>query len=242
MDNIIKFISNSLIKDNKYPVISVILFIVALTLNIIQYIKNDNNYLQSLVKNKYGNIKFENILLYLYDIIGINGFIQHSPAHILLLLLTYGCLSLIEMNIGHIYVVFFLLILLKYQYSIGYFKSVECADKLYNENYARTQDIIQNTPYCCGSFITWACIGFCLYIIQNNIKEIKLQIICWIIIGLVFSGLVIVDKYMTYIELPDSVKTCQIFFWHPTNFLIGILIGAVLSYAQKNSVTAFIMW
>ena len=234
MDNIIKFISNSFVKETKYPFISVLLFIVVLILNIIQYTKHDKKYLTSLIKHKYGNPNFENLLLFFYDIVGINGFIQNTPVHVLILLLTYVCLSLIEMNIGHISVLFFLLVISMYQYSIEYFKSVNCTDDLYGDNNGR----LQNSPYCCGSFINWASLGFVLYIIQNNIERLPLRIACWIIMGLIWGGLVLGEKYMTYVDLPNnSVKTCQLFLWHATNFLLGVLSGAALSNTKR-----YIMW
>ena len=230
MDNIYKFVSNSFIKETKYPFISVLLFIIVLILNIIQYTKNDKTYLQSLIKHKYNNPNFENLLLFFYDIVGINGFIQNTPAHVLILLLTYGCLSLIEMNIGHISVLFFLLVISMYQYSIEYFQSVNCTDELYNNE----RGILLNSPYCCGSFINLASIGFVLYVIQNNIKKLQLRIICWIIMGLVWGGLIIYENYITYVDLPNnSVKTCALFFWHATNFLLGILCGAALSNTNR---------
>jgi hypothetical protein len=51
-------------------------------------------------------------MLFIYDLVGINGFINNGSGHIMFYILTYICLSLIETNIGHTPVLLFLIILL----------------------------------------------------------------------------------------------------------------------------------
>ena len=104
LQNIVYFTNSTFVKKTHYPIISICLFIIAVVLNSIQYHKNNNTYLQDkiIISNKdypSGTTNISNTFLYIYDFIGINGFIDNTPAHIFLLIVTYVCLSLIELNI-----------------------------------------------------------------------------------------------------------------------------------------------
>jgi hypothetical protein len=210
------------IKETKYPFVAIILFFIALILNIIQYM-NNNQYLQDYVSPPESKNFIQNSLLYYFDVIGINGFIQNTPAHVLFILASYILLCLIECNIGHVGVFFFLLLCLMYQFFIGGYSYTACDSHKY-----RCNDII-NSEYCCGSFILFAALGFCLFVIQRHLS-IKPKLLVWLLIGLIWGGTVLYDYYITYIKLNTAFsKVCHIFLWHATNFLLGILTAYVIS-------------
>ena len=245
INNIIHFFLNTFVIKTKIPIISIILFIITITLNSIQY-NNHGRYLQSKINNtmyKSPNMptssdstniptssepnstnmstssdstSFQNIILYFYQIIGINGFRYMGLSHILYFILTYICLALIEMNIGYITVIFFLIIIILFRNFEGSFKLALC----YN-------DISGSSPlessYCCGSYLFFGTIGFVLFIIQKHIKGLYLKLIVWFIIGCVWGGCVLYDYYEYYNH------NCRAFLWHAMNFLFGILCALVLS-------------
>jgi len=144
--------------------------------------------------------------------------------HILFFILTYICLSLIELNIGHIAVVFFLTILLISYTFIKEFDVTICDNILYSNN------SLYNARYCCGSFILFASLGFVLFIIQKHINDLYSKFLIWIIIAGVWGGCVLYENYYTYALMePSKNKTCHLFFHHATNFLLGIFSALVLA-------------
>jgi hypothetical protein len=227
INTIVHFFLNTFIKSTKLPFISISLFIVVIILNTIQY-NNDNKYLQTQVEKSIsyetGSTSFNNILLYIYDVIGINGFIMNGLPHILFFILTYICLALIELNIGHIAVLLFLIILLMFQFFIGGFSNAIC------ENIKYGSGRLLSSPYCCGSFILFASLGFVLFIIQKHINDLYSKFLIWIIIAGVWFGCILYENYYTYaLTEPSESKTCSLFFWHATNFLLGIFSALVLA-------------
>jgi hypothetical protein len=220
--------SNAFVKKTKLPFISISLFIIVIVLNSIQY-NNDENYLQNQIKNTTSSAPDstspQNVMLYIYDLIGINGFISYGLGIILLFILTYIFLSLVEMNIGHIKLVFFLIVCLMFRYFIGGFSSAICKNNLRN-----CKDI-KDSPYCCGSFIMWASFGFTLFIIQKHTTDFYKKIYAWFIIGCVWAGNILIDNYFSFENMKDgsNQKNCEIFFWHATNFLLGLFCALVFS-------------
>lgn len=245
INNIIHFFLNTFVIKTKIPIISIILFIITITLNSIQY-NNHGRYLQSKINNtmyKSPNIStspnstnmsissepnstnmltssdstnFLNIILYFYQIIGINGFRYMGLSHILYFILTYICLALIEMNIGYITLVFFFIIIILFRNFEGSFSNAICQNDISGSNSIEG-------PYCCGSFLLFASIGFVLFIIQKHIKGLYSKLIVWFIIGCVWGGCVLYDYYEYYVD------NCQIFLWHAMAFLFGIFCALVLS-------------
>lgn len=226
INTIVHFILDKFIKSTKIPFISISLFIIVIILNYKQY-SNNNKYLQTQIQNSIsgGSSKLNNALLFIYELIGINGFSNNGLLHILFFILTYICLALIELNIGHIAVVFFLLILIMSNTFQTEFKTVICKNLLTGSG-----DSLSNSTYCCGSFVLFASLGFVLFIIQKNINDLYSKIIIWLIMACVWGGCILYEKYDTYAYMVAGYsKTCSLFLWHATNFLLGIFCALVLS-------------
>lgn len=229
LNSILYFVKKTFIKKSKLPYISILLFILVVVLNSIQYSKNDTNFLQdnttSHNKHKFNQFTFSNSLLYLYDYIGINGFITSGLAHILFFMLTYFCLALIEMNIGHIAVLFLLLVGMMFQFTIGGFKNSICLNNITGS------DRLENTPYCCGSFVLHISLGFVLYLIYKNMNTKLSKGIILFIIFCTWLGIFLVDKYIYFAEnkLEETEKNCYAFLWHGSNFLLGVFSSIVLA-------------
>ena len=227
LQNIVYFINSTFVKKTHYPIISICLFIIVVILNSFQY-ANNKNYLQDKVikSNKDDSSRITNIdntLLYIYDFIGINGFIGNTPAHIFFFMLTYFCLSLIELNIGHYILLFLLLIDLMFQFFWDMYQDAVCSNTI------STTNRLYNAPYCCGSFILFMALGFVLTLILKNIKNIYELIFIIILIICVFFGCVLYEIHITFKLLPDSdEKTCKTYTWHGANYIFGIICALAL--------------
>jgi hypothetical protein len=235
LNTILYFINKSFIKKTKYPIISIILFIIVIVLNSIQYHTNDKKYLQNKIKlpditnpktkNKYpaNTINKSNTLLYIYEFIGINGFIDNIALHIVFCMLTYFCLSLIEMNIGYISVLFLLFIGVMFTIFWNQFQDAICTNNISSSS-------LSNSSYCCGSFVLFMVLGFVLYIIQNNTHNIYLRLLAILIIIITFFIISLYDYYVKYANDPDSPeKTCKSYTLHAANFMFGVVCALVLS-------------
>jgi len=224
------FILKSFVNKTKYPVISIILFIVTLVLNIIQYLHNDK-YLQTYFspstfnyyapRNTYSF--FGNIMIYFLDVIGVNGFIKNTPAHILLLLITYTLFGLIELNIGHFAVFVFFLWITMCQYFIARFGNFVCMNETYNYG-------IDKSVFCCGSFIWVASLGFCMYVIQQYL-QLKWRLI-FILLMIIVYGLFAIYDYINSSQSLDKNKNqriCSSMFWHSSLYIFGIIFAISFS-------------
>ena len=149
------------------------------------------------------------------------NFINNGLIDIIYLLLTYFCVSLIELNIGHTLLLFLLLIDLMYSNFWTGFRNAVCTNELSGSG----SDILYS-PYCCGSFVFFMSLGFVLYLIQNNIRNIYIRIFIIFIIVCVFYGCSIYDKNVTLQK--GQQATCLSFTWHSTNFIFGILCALAL--------------
>jgi len=233
INKIIHFILNAFVIKTKIPFLSIILFITVVILNSVQYNNNNigivqyniNTYLQDKIKNSVspGN-SFNNIILYFYELVGINGFTMNGLSHVIILIITYICLALIEMNIGHITVILFLIILLMFCSFESSFSSAIC------DNILTDSSSIGTSSYCCGSFTLFASIGFVLFIIQKHITGLYSKLFIWFIILCVWTGCILYENYDTYKDIPDiKVKNCKLFFWHAMNFVLGLFCALALS-------------
>ena len=233
--NIVSFIKRTFVKETSYPIISIILFIIVIILNSIQYSKNDKNYLQSkITENRYDdnkklkNVYLSNFILYFYNIIGINAFLYNGLLHIFYLIFVYILLSLIEMNIGHIplIILLFIIILFNSAYMNGIVNSI--CENSYNINDLRT------SPYCCGSAILFTSLGFVLYLIQHNIIQMNYYILMLFIIVLVWIGTILFDYYTVFTKnkykyMEEDRKVCSILLKSHSSLLIfGILCGVAM--------------
>lgn len=229
LNTIVDFVKKSIIKKTNLPFISIFIFISVIILNSIQYSKNDTQYLQNTstthLQHKFGQVTLSNTLLYIYNLIGINGFLSNGLAHILFFMLTYFCLALIEMNIGHVALLFLLLVDIMFQFTIGRFKSSVCI------NYLSGCEDITNATYCCGSFVLFISLGFVLYLIYKNMNTKLHKGLILFVILCVWIGCILTDKYINFADNKedDSIKICQSFLWNSANFLLGVFSGIVLS-------------
>ena len=229
LKNIVSLTKKTFVKETGYPIISILLFILVIILNNIQYSNNNKNYLKNKIKESISadknKLSLQNSLLYLYDFIGINSFIYNSFAQILFYILTYACLLLIELNIGHISLLFLLLIGIMFQFTWDGFQEAICVNSLNSW----TSGSLIYSPYCCGSFVLFMSLGFVLYLIQKNINNWRMR--SYIVFGILCTwiGCFLYDYYSTYKNDKDGPqKTCKSFNWHAANFVFGILCGVVL--------------
>jgi hypothetical protein len=218
--NIIK---SSFIQEISYPYIAIILGCFTIILASIQY-SNNRDYFQKIFSPDNDNDKTYagNAMLYYLDFIGINGMIVNTPGYVFYYVATYLLLALIECNIGHIAVLFFLAVLFMYRGSIKGFEHWTCFNDAYNASY------IGNESFCCGSYILWASLGFCLYVYQKHIT-LRWRIAWWILMLCVFIGLVINDYYIYNLNRDEDRRVCGSFFHHALNYVLGIFCAIVLS-------------
>ena len=209
------------------PIISIILFILTVILNSIQYISNDKKYLQNkiIVSNKNyptGITNYSNTLLYIYNFIGINGFINNGLVHVLFFILTYVCLSLIELNIGIIPLLFLLFIGILFQRFWDEYQDAICENNARGNTYN-----INNSGYCCGSFVLFMTLGFVLFVAQYNIDKIVYRILILILMLCIWGGCVLYDTHNDNLRTINQ-HNCKKYTWHAANFIFGIYCGFVL--------------
>lgn len=218
---------------DKIPYVAIILCILAVVLKTIQKVKNNQNYLQNIILGTDGNKKTENnpvnaLFLYYLDAMGVNSLFDTSKNNmvigIIMILINYPLLMMIEMNIGHAYLAYFILVLILYNPFAILFQKLVC----YNSTYANAG--LNDSPYCCGSFIFWATIGCALAILLLCANGWKQQICVLGIILLTWCGIIIYEFFGTYAdETNDDKRTCKTFYWHGMNFVFGVLSGIVLA-------------
>jgi len=233
IDNIVSIINILFIKKTKLPLISILLFIITIILNSIQYATNNKDYLQNKIINSrfdYDKLKstyLPNFILYCYDVIGVNAFLNYGLVYILYFVITYACLSLIELNIGRIPLLFllFIIILFSRAYMINIVSGI-CKNVYFDYN-----SDIRNSKYCCGSQILFTSLGFICYIIQKNIIKIKYYILMLFIMLLILILIILYDYYTVFkkSELNEDTQMCYSFNWHASLFIFGIASGFCLS-------------
>ena len=211
-------------KTTTKPILSLVCFVLVVCLNTVQYLKNGQYLQDQLMSSVEQAPAFLNLFLYVYDLIGIDGYTWHTPWFAIYFLLTYTCLAIIEMNIGSLAALYFIIVCLFYSMMIEGFASAICENNLTSNN------ILLDSPYCCGSFILCASVGFVLFVIQNNQNNKKWRILTLIVMVATWGGCVLYEYFETfgYMENGEQ-KNCRIFFWHATNFLLGVFSGVALS-------------
>lgn len=228
INDITCFIKGTFIKKTKFPLISIITFIIVIYLNSIQYAMNNKDYLQNKIINSrfdYDKLKstyLPNFILYYFDVIGINGFLTNGLVHILFFIITYICLSLIELNIGHIPLLFLLFIIILF--SRAYMNDI--VSSICKNVYFDYNSDIRDSPYCCGSAILFTSVGFILYLIQKNIIQMKYYILMLFIILLSWILIILYD-YNNFRKNKSNKDTqiCYSFNWHAAFFIFGIVCG-----------------
>ena len=207
-NTISKFIYRLLNLNNmpiNFPIISLSLFILTLILALIQYNKNDDEYIQKKTKNN-------GYLLQLFDLIGINSLLYNSLLYILFFIFTYLFMVIIELNIGHIAMIYFVLILIGFKIGLESISSLTC-DNI-------TSISTNNLYNCCGSFLFWPALGFVLYLIQNNLDNIIYK-------GMAITTIPIIYGIQVYMDKKEY-NLCTGFSWHSLIFILGVLSGKVL--------------
>ena len=234
-NNIVYFMKSTFIKSRTIPIISISLFIIIIVLNSIQYAANDPQYLQSklIISNQKfpnGTFNIGNILYFIYDLFSINSFLNNGIVYVLLYILSYLCLSLIEMNIGYISLLFLLFIDMIFQSFWLAFTTTICQNI--------TEPIyLPKLKMCCGSFILFTALGFVLFITQNHINNIYYRGLVLFMMLSIWTGCIVNDNYDVFYTTSNtaSQKTCSIFTWHAAYFFFGICCGFVLGNKKNNN-------
>jgi hypothetical protein len=213
---------------NKIPFVTIILFILAIVLKTLQKIQNNQNYLQNILLEKNQNKKQNNpiyaFLLNYLNTIGINSFFNTEYNSIwvglVMLLVGYPLLALIELNIGHALLAYFILALIFYQTFSAPFQDLVCKNSVWGCTN------LGDSPYCCGSFIFWATIGCFLAILFAYANNWKIKIVLGLITLLTWTGIILYEYYGTYAnEIDKDTRLCKTFYWHGCNFFFGFISG-----------------
>ena len=218
---------------HKIPYVSIILFIIAIVCKSIQKYNNDQDYIQNIILGKDDNRKKQidpvsAFFLKYLDLMGVNSFFDTDFGNsitvgIIFLLINYPLLMMIEMNIGHAYLAYFIIVLMLYKpFAIEYQKIV-C--------YNRTSGYYGDSPYCCGSFIFYSTIGFALAILLSYAHGWIMKLIILSIILLIWGGIILYEYSIVYKDREDeedNKRTCLSFYWHAMNFAFGVLSGLVM--------------
>ena len=232
LNNIVYLFTRTFVKKTIYPIISISLFIITVVLNSIQY-ANDGNYLQNKILEPNSTLKsnddtysiithsnINNILIFIYDLIGINGFINNTPGYIFLFIFIYICVSLIELNIGHASLLFLLFITYTFRIFWSYFTKSICENNFIVQS-------VDTSRLCCSSDITCMSLGFILCLLLKNIRNIYYAIFILFLMMIVFSTLLLYDYY-----IPDSTNksanTYIILSRHAWYYIFGIICGLAL--------------
>ncbi len=225
--------TSSIYHKFKIPYVSIILFILAIVCKSIQKTSNDQEYIQNIILGKDGNQKkhidpVSAFFLNYLDSMGVNSFFDTDFGNsmtvgIIFLLINYPLLMMIEMNIGHACLAYFIIVLMLYHpFSIQY-QNLVC--------YNRTWGYYGDSPYCCGSFFFYATIGCALAILLSYAYGWMMKSIILSIILLIWGGIVLYEYYIVYKDKEneeDNKRTCLSFYWHAMNFAFGVLSGLVM--------------
>jgi hypothetical protein len=218
------FLSSTFVKKTHYPIISIILFIITVVINSIQYANNEDYLQEKIRKFKGGEPHISNILLYIYNsLLSINGFVDYTPAYIFVFILTFFAVSLIELNIGHASLLFLLFIVILKNSSWMEISGNICF------NGSRDFNLYDNKYLLVISY------GFILYLIQNNIKNIFYRMIVIFIMVCTWIILIVINRYNNdkYAKnfvgsIQDEQRTCFSILDHSYIFLFGICCGGFI--------------
>jgi hypothetical protein len=127
---------------DQIPYVSVALCIAAVAIKTIQRVSNNMNYLQDIVlgkgQNKTRSDPVSALFLYYLDTMGVNSFFNtdynHLAVGIIMVLIGYPLLALIELNVGHALVAYFILVLIFYQAFAEGFQNLVCMNSTWGSN------------------------------------------------------------------------------------------------------------
>jgi hypothetical protein len=221
-------VKNLFIKIKNIPFISIILFILVIILNVIQYNSNNSLYLQTnLLKNMdpYENTpRLRNSLLIIYEMFGINSLLVNSLWYIIYLFIAWGLMSIIEINIGHISLIYFIIMIFGVSYLINTINTYSCLHGF------EQMIITQSVTSCCSSQIMFSALGFFLMLYLLNVQNKYIKIIILLTIIGAYIGLVCYDKYVSFKGYKNT--TCDGLTWHSLYFLFGLFSGYIIR--KKN--------
>jgi hypothetical protein len=159
---------------------------------------------------------------------GVNSFFDtdYNPlaVGIIMVLIGYPLLALIELNVGHALVAYFILVLIFYRAFAEGFQKLVCMNITWGDNG------LDGSSYCCGSFIFWATIGCFLALLFMNAPGLFMKLGVLFVILLTWGGVVLYEYFGTYAnETNDEKRTCKTFYWHGMNFAFGVLSGIIMA-------------
>ena len=226
INNLSYFFNRTFVKKTNYPFISIILFIIVVVLNSIQYANNKDYLKDKVKKDEYPTTNIGQILFLIYDFIGINGFINYTPAFIFVFILTYLCVALIELNIGHLSLLFLLYLYIIFYGFWGEFTETICKNRLGNMD-LYYPNLLSSWS---SSFSSVMSLGFVLYLIQKNIINIYYRMLVIFIMLFIWGMCILLDRYIRYdnTDKKSSYNTCASLIYHSSAFLFGICCGGVL--------------
>ena len=211
---------------HKIPYVSIILFILAIVCCSIQTTSNDYYYIQNIISGKDDNMKKQidpvsAFFLKYLDTMGVNRFLGVSRYEFyitiesIVFLISYLLLMTIEMNIGHAYLAYFIIVLMLYNtFSISYQKLV-CfyfgdSSSLY--------------------IFLYASIGCALAILLSYAHGLMMKSIILFIILLSWGIIILVEYYNTFqlYSNEHNLRTCISFYWGGMIFIFGVLSGLVM--------------
>jgi len=240
-------ISDTFIRKTKIPFVSIVFCLLAIILSAINYNKgkNSNNnqhynkdtkmwyYDEDYLQNKIletpsteKNPNPENILLLLYDSLGISGFLYWTPIEFFFKIWMFTLVGLIECMFGHIGAIIFLFYTYLVQISAHTFLNVLC----YND-YKNAYDL-NRQAYCCGSVIFCVSFAFCLCILIPNVSYYY-KIALLIIIGILYISFWL-DDLSQYFFNHASSYICGSFLWHVYFLSMGVLLAIVVYNLENN--------
>ena len=215
---------------HKIPYVSIILFILAIVCCSIQKTSNDYYYIQNIISGKDDNMKKQIdpvsafFLKYLDTMgvnrfLGVNRFFDMDELNItiesIFFLISYLLLMTIEMNIGHAYLAYFIIVLMLYNtFSISYHKLVCFNGWDYDRNY----------------IFLYATSGCALAILLSYAHGLMMKSIILFIILLSWGIIILVNYYNTFqlYSNEHNLRTCISFYWGGMIFIFGVLSGLVM--------------
>ena len=116
---------------DKIPYVSIILFILAIALKTIHKLNDDPNYIQNIILGSDDNLKTyinpaSAFFLNYLDLMGVNSFLDNMSVGIIYILISYPLLMIIEMNIGHVHIAYFIIVLILYSSFATNFQQLVC--------------------------------------------------------------------------------------------------------------------
>lgn len=202
--------SESIQVETYWPILSVFAGASALVLCIVQYFYGPD-YFQSKVYESGGSLG--NVWLFYFQLIGVDGMIMNGIlTQYFLLCVTYLSMAVVERSIGFQKLAYFLFVCTMFSICIADVASTICEGDLQGFGLA-------NSPYCCGSFLTYSSIAFAICV-QRQRSVIEIRWAYSLLMAVVLAGCIVYDFDVTFASSPT--RQCSALLWHAPNFLLGV--------------------